>query len=192
MTIKKISKNLMGLRFGKLVVISFEGYLGSEGHPKHAHWKGLCDCGNFRVVRATKLTRGVVVACTPCSHAAANFSGRFTRMKKSSPMMKLWGHYQRNARQKSLSFSLKIEEFQKLITSDCFYCGVPPCRETKSTEFSETLMTNGIDRVENSKGYEGGNVVPCCSQCNYAKRDMSVSEFRAWGLRLGQKIMGAS
>jgi hypothetical protein len=39
---------------------------------------------------------------------------------------------------------------------------------------------NGLDRVNNSKGYTRTNVVPCCIICNNAKRTLSLSEFLEW------------
>jgi len=38
--------------------------------------------------------------------------------------------------------------------------------------------------VDSSLGYVLGNVVPCCSTCNFAKRDMAYQEFLAWLDRL--------
>lgn len=36
---------------------------------------------------------------------------------------------------------------------------------------------NGIDRVDNDKGYVPGNVSPCCWVCNIAKGTMSLDEW---------------
>lgn len=38
---------------------------------------------------------------------------------------------------------------------------------------------NGIDRVDNTRGYEKGNVVPCCGTCNLLKGARTVDEFLA-------------
>lgn len=43
---------------------------------------------------------------------------------------------------------------------------------------------NGIDRVDNNKGYTITNSVPCCKDCNFAKRDMTHDEFIAWVTRV--------
>ena len=48
----------------------------------------------------------------------------------------------------------------------------------------EPWAHNGIDRVDSSKGYTIDNVVPCCSACNYAKHEMSVSEFKEYITRV--------
>lgn len=42
------------------------------------------------------------------------------------------------------------------------------------------ITDNGIDRVDNSKGYTSDNCVPCCWACNNAKKNNSSSEFLAW------------
>ena len=40
------------------------------------------------------------------------------------------------------------------------------------------LKYNGIDRVDSSKGYEYNNVVSCCKNCNSAKMQLSIKEFK--------------
>lgn len=51
-------KDLLGQRFGKLVVIEFAGLFN-----KRAHWKCLCDCGNTIVVRSDHLCDGLTTSC---------------------------------------------------------------------------------------------------------------------------------
>jgi len=41
------------------------------------------------------------------------------------------------------------------------------------------ICYSGLDRVDSSRGYVHGNVVPCCGECNYAKQDLSVDDFLA-------------
>jgi hypothetical protein len=53
-----------------------------------------------------------------------------------------------------------------LITSPCAYCGEIPNE------------LNGLDRIDNNKGYTIDNVVPCCKNCNWAKNDLSINEFK--------------
>lgn len=40
------------------------------------------------------------------------------------------------------------------------------------------FLFNGIDRIDSLKGYILENVVTCCYQCNYAKSDLDIEEFK--------------
>jgi hypothetical protein len=42
------------------------------------------------------------------------------------------------------------------------------------------MVFNGIDRVDNTKGYTLENCVPCCTRCNLAKHTMSLTAFKEW------------
>jgi len=42
------------------------------------------------------------------------------------------------------------------------------------------ISVNGLDRVDSLKSYTLDNVVPCCTQCNLAKLDYSLDEFKKW------------
>lgn len=58
------------------------------------------------------------------------------------------------------TFSLTREQYDALILQPCTYCGFP----LDSTG-------RGLDRIDNSKGYDMGNVNPCCGPCNRARSD---------------------
>lgn len=45
-------------------------------------------------------------------------------------------------------------------------------------------MVNGIDRVDNTKGYSVENCVAACRRCNVAKADMAPDQFREWASRV--------
>lgn len=102
---------------------------------------------------------------------------------------KLIKKYITNAKKRNLEWSLSEDEALELFSSDCYYCGVYPSQEfnyynsekyTKETYLKNTTFYNGIDRIDNNKGYFLMNCVPCCKKCNYAKRDMSIEEFEEW------------
>jgi hypothetical protein len=66
-----------------------------------------------------------------------------------------------DAKRRGRPFTLTLEEYTELIQHACFYCqfrlGVPVQKGI------------GLDRIDNSKGYEPGNVLPCCRICNTIK-----------------------
>ena len=90
------------------------------------------------------------------------------KRRERAPLAK----YRDAARRRDLEFSLTEAEFLKLVISSCFYCGLP--YEHSPSGF------NGVDRVDNAKGYLADNVVPCCKWCNHAKHTMSQAEFFSW------------
>lgn len=129
-----------------------------------------CSCGRHRVVRLTRLTTGGIIECVMCAMGSARRAGKFGRRRFSGQEREIrdsFGGYGVNARRKGLNFQLSLDQFRQLVTSPCRYCG-----------FSE--KRNGVDRLDNSKGYLFANCVPCCSVCNYAKREMRVEQFFSW------------
>jgi hypothetical protein len=54
-------KNLLGLRFGKLVVIERYGHTHSK--TKRVAWRCKCDCGNETIVAGYSLTSGNTISC---------------------------------------------------------------------------------------------------------------------------------
>lgn len=97
---------------------------------------------------------------------------RFKRNFWKNPIYgKISSDKKTQARKRGIEFSLSQQEFQDLIESDCFYCGSPPNNESKGATYQ------GIDRIDSSKGYIPGNVVPCCKMCNWGKNILSQQEF---------------
>jgi hypothetical protein len=82
--------------------------------------------------------------------------------------------YQRSARLSGLLWDLTFELFSDLITRPCWYCGAEPSQTI--TKFKDQPH-NGIDRVDNNKGYTRDNVVAACGECNKAKRHLSKERF---------------
>ncbi len=75
----------------------------------------------------------------------------------------------KNATSRRLTFDLDLfDAFEKYYLSDCFYCGL-------KSNWPE--IYNGIDRIDNEKGYIEGNCVSCCIQCNISKSDNSTDYF---------------
>lgn len=78
-------------------------------------------------------------------------------------------------------FELNREEFTKLIEGKCYYCGDPPQTEVKPLNGKDkSYFYNGIDRVDNFKGYSKENVVSCCKDCNFMKKEWGQERFLNW------------
>lgn len=66
-------------------------------------------------------------------------------------------------------WSIPFEEYKILVIKPCYYC---------NNELApEKACGVGLDRIDNSKGYEPTNVLPCCGVCNTIRNAyLSVDE----------------
>ena len=99
----------------------------------------------------------------------------------------LYNSYKSRANAKNRLFELSKDQFRKITSLNCSYCGVPPLQAQKSGKaiyWKEFYYHNGIDRIDSDKGYTIKNSQPCCSICNKAKRDLDNTEFLEWISRL--------
>lgn len=78
-----------------------------------------------------------------------------------------YNRYKRCAKERNLEFVLTIGECTIIFRQPCHYCGI----------HAPNGYLGGIDRVDNDQGYLPDNVVPCCSECNFAKHVYSKDQF---------------
>ena len=68
-----------------------------------------------------------------------------------------------SAKKRKIKFDLSKEDIEKLLTvKRCYYTGI-------RFKDSDKHRSRTIDRVDNSKGYEPGNVVACIAKVNFIK-----------------------
>jgi hypothetical protein len=116
-------------------------------------------------------------------HGAAN--GRANALPRDVAAARIrLRHYLRGAKDRNKEWALPFDEFVALIAKPCWYCGATP-RQT-IPRFRDQPH-NGIDRIDNSRGYVSDNVVSCCGDCNSAKSDMSQVEFLALVRRIAER-----
>jgi hypothetical protein len=105
----------------------------------------------------------------------------FVKNRKEVAIKQIINSYRQNAQKRGLDFTLTLDEFAEMIDTPCYYCGTLHSNTFKviANEIVQVLY-NGLDRIDNSKGYVTGNVVPCCTTCNTSKHTMSKEEFLSW------------
>lgn len=93
-----------------------------------------------------------------------------------------YAHTRYSATVRGIPFALSLQEFHDIIKQNCIYSGHKDRKTFYTYGHKQTyiLIANGIDRVDNTKGYTVDNCVPCCEMCNKAKRDKTVAEFKQW------------
>lgn len=172
----RVQKVFPGERYGYLTTIEFKrDSSGTSG------WLCKCFCGRETLVRTHRLRKGHQRSCGCMASAMRNETYYLNHpfVLKESRINELYYTYKAGARKRKHSFNLTKEQFLSLITQKCNYCDY-------GTD-ENNLRFNGIDRVDNSIGYELGNCVPCCSDCNYSKRDKTLQEWNSWIDRLVEK-----
>jgi hypothetical protein len=155
-------KDISNQRFGKWSVQS-EHRKDPVGRYS---WKCICDCGRVEWVNGSNLRRGLSPQCVSCGNSLPDGEAAFND---------LYADYKSGARRRGIPWDLTKEHFLKLTSSICHYTGVPPSNVWSGVRGK--YVYNGIDRIDNSKGYTIENCVPCNGRINEMKMDVPVDVF---------------
>jgi len=159
---------------------------GKSYHKKRM-WLCKCDCGNLTEVNTGALTGNKTKSCgclTPTKSAENSINSRHKLAKRDSGYRSIYVKYRTGARKRNLNFDLSFDDAVKIITSNCHYCGIEPSNVYSKSYYD--VKYNGMDRVDNSLGYDSQNVVPCCKICNISKNNRDKDDFLEWVKRIGR------
>lgn len=174
-----IPVDLGGRRFGRLVVVSRVAGRGKR------RWLCQCDCGGARVVLANNLVSGNTQSCD-CLRKERVQEARRAHPRRvdvlATTLREAYTIHVSSGRRRGLG-ALSRDEWERLVMLPCAYCGRRDRRIAKyhrDRRPEEAIEMVGVDRVDSSKPYVGGNCAPCCKQCNKAKSSLGQQEFIAW------------
>jgi NUMOD3 motif-containing protein len=97
--------------------------------------------------------------------------------------------YKNKAEERGLFWNLSDEAFDLLTQGSCRYCGVGPQSFSGSKHNNGLYNYNGIDRIDNKRGYVLGNVASCCKLCNHMKWMLGEQEFLAHIMRITMRSL---
>lgn len=163
-------ENLVGHKFGRLLVINLSP---KRDKRETSYWFCKCDCGNLKEICRSDFLNKNTQSCG-CIRT------EYLQSKKNidCAFQKLLYTYKKNAKARGLEFNLSESEFRTLTKQNCFYCNSFPSSKLQRGNKNEyNYIYNGIDRVDNTKGYSICNCVPCCKKCNRMKMDFSKKDF---------------
>lgn len=117
--------------------------------------------------------------CSPCItlryRNTENYKQkRFTNITKihnrselEKVLVKKFQRIKKCAIERNINFSLSRDEVINLTKNNCYLCDKPSTIEAP----------NGLDRLDNNKGYVLDNVLSCCKYCNFGKNILTGQEY---------------
>jgi len=131
-----------------------------------------CRCGKEKKAKKYDILTGNIKTC-----------GCRTKNSKMAGFNTLYSKYKHGAKKRNLEWNLSVEQFENFISKNCYYCNSIP----KQTMYSDAnkcqkskCIYNGIDRIDNNKGYTLENCVTSCKRCNYFKHIDPQGDFFSW------------
>ena len=158
--IKDRNEFMVGKVFGRLTVVERVSSIN------HDRWLCVCECGAKRNIYGYSLLQGQSKSCPKCSS-----------VKEGTSLRRLFATYKDHAIKRGYDWSLSLEEFKKITQSNCFYTGLPPASIAKCKGASIPYIYNGVDRLDNTKGYTIENSVPCKGRVNEMKMEATYDDF---------------
>lgn len=173
----KLAYNIINQKFGKLTVLTQERLFKNQQYKTWCYCK--CDCGKFKLVCFGHLISSKIRSCGCLYKRIAYKKLSYGEAARNHVIHR----YKYQAKRRGLIWSLTLEQLIALFNGNCYYCGIEPnnfSSNLNKKKFYGGFIYNGIDRVDNSKGYEIENVVTCCRRCNECKKASTKEDFLKW------------
>lgn len=165
----------VGQQIGDFTISS---YVSGEGFTL------TCKCGSTASGSHDFVTRKIAnllsQGYSACQNCTLEYQKKLKQEREDTDILytykDVYREYVNKAKARNIDFAISLQDASILFSKPCFYCGKEPsnCRIRQS---GTQVFYQGLDRVNNSVGYEITNVVPCCKYCNSFKMDRTQQEF---------------
>jgi hypothetical protein len=158
------NRALIGKKISHLTILDYVVEHRPGNTKSKSYFVCQCDCEkqSIKKVECSALKMGAVKGCG-CGYHRKKLP--FQSSKKYLLLI-----YKKNSLRRKIGFNIPEEDFFRLTSDNCYYCGAKPSisaipfsiKRDKS-KMNGIYLYNGIDRIDNNKPYEIGNVRTCCS-----------------------------
>lgn len=163
------TSDLVGKKFNRWFVLEI---ICKGKKPKV---KVICDCGTIKIIASnTLITSGKAKSMSCGCYQRERIKECLGLPIEVAGINQYYSVYKMSAKIRNFDFKLTKLEFKQYIFKNCYYCDKEPKPRLISSRKCY-LKSNGIDRVDNSKGYVTGNCVTCCFSCNNKKSNITVN-----------------
>ena len=170
---KNYFHDMTGQQYNGIKILQFIG----KNKYKSYEYLVQCHCGKQFVTEGNDLKTNRKKSCGCRLNCDQIINANYLQSVRNN----IFCEYKNKAKERKYSFSLTKEQVFNLINKNCVYCNSEPLNVKKLYEHPEYYIRyNGIDRIDNTKGYSIDNVVTCCKYCNQAKHSMTLNYFKHW------------
>lgn len=145
-----------------------------KNNKKYWKWKVRCPNCNIDTWKFSNTLVGLKYPCKRCYDNSMKIFNESPAIKKAFLSLK------NNAKARNIDVQITEKQFYNIAKNSCAYCGAEPIEKTPPKEWQKTTFLNGVDRINNAIGYTIENCAPCCEQCNWAKKDLTIQEWNNW------------
>lgn len=154
-----------------------------------------CHCGKLFLGRVDHIKQSnPIKSCGCLLNAVRKKGGHNKKAPGLAAANSVYSSYRDKCKRKDIAFEITLDDFIKITTQNCFYCGSPPTASygeyfvtgirAGMKKVNGTYVYNGIDRIDPNSGYVHGNMRACCTYCNFAKSNRNEKDFFDWIKRL--------
>lgn len=188
-------KDNIGKKFGHLTILS----KSNSDKYRRAFVTVQCDCGDIVEKHWQKILKNLTRTCGKCHFRyklPPNIGITNLPEEIKAKMLKLvYSRMKSEAKRRNRIIDLSFQAVTNFILLPCQSCDDKWSTHITTTYNGEkyTLLYNGLDRIDNSRGYVPNNVITLCKTCNRMKLEQNLEEMvrRAEGLiKLGEIWLG--
>lgn len=151
---------MIGTKYEMLTVCEIHRRENTEGGRKYAYARCLCECGNYKEVRADGLKSGRYISCGCHSHnrwnTVAGKNHAFTG--KGEIRGSYFKDVKRSAQKRNIEFDFTIDEAWKLYEGQNRKCALTGLPIVFGRVYYRHETSASPDRINNNKGYSVANV----------------------------------